>query len=124
MPYSPECVEGVFSEVRRVEGFSRKLASPEKFIADSSALAIVMVGWVSTFSEQFLLLSRVARWFPHGPPFALTLLHPSDPWPLAGHPEAMKMSCRRAYFHASDAPIVKLRRSRGGCCSLYGLIGG
>jgi hypothetical protein len=84
-----------------VEGFSRKLASPEKFIADASALAIVLVGWVSTFSEQFLLLSRVARWFPHGPPFALTLLHPSDPWPLPGHPEAIKMSCRRAYFHAS-----------------------
>src|SRR5215204_5231115 len=29
------------------------------------------------FSEQLLLLSRVARWFPHGPPFALTLIHPS-----------------------------------------------
>jgi hypothetical protein len=25
-------------------------------------------------SEQLLLLSRVARWFPHGPPFALTPL--------------------------------------------------
>jgi hypothetical protein len=25
----------------------------------------------------------------------------SDPWPLAGHPEAMKMSCRQGYFHTS-----------------------
>jgi hypothetical protein len=25
------------------------------------------------------------------PGFPLTLIHPSDPWPLAGHPEAMKM---------------------------------
>jgi hypothetical protein len=30
-------------------GFSGKLASPGKFIADSSALARVLVGWVSTF---------------------------------------------------------------------------
>src|SRR5215203_1097601 len=29
-------------------------------------------------------------------------IHPSDPWPLPGHPEAMKMSCRRDYFHTSD----------------------
>jgi hypothetical protein len=27
------------------------------------------------------------------------LIHPSDPWPLAGHPEAMKMSLD--YFHTS-----------------------
>src|SRR5215204_6372153 len=27
------------------------------------------------------------------------LIHPSDPWPLAGHTEGMKMSCRRDYFH-------------------------
>ena len=65
-----------FSEVRRVEGFSRKLASPETFIANSSALAIVLVGWVLTFSEQFLRLSRAARWLPRDPPFAL-LIHPS-----------------------------------------------
>src|SRR5215203_5080396 len=31
----------------------------------------------------------------------LALIHPSDPWPLPGHPEAMKMSCRRDYFHTS-----------------------
>ena len=41
------------------------------FIVDSSALAMVMVGWVSTFSEQLLLLSRVALGFPQGPPFSL-----------------------------------------------------
>src|SRR5829696_1143122 len=29
------------------------------------------------------------------------LIHPSDPWPLAGHPEARKMSCRRNCFHTS-----------------------
>jgi hypothetical protein len=28
-------------------------------------------------SEQLLLPSRVVRWFSHGPPFALTLIHPS-----------------------------------------------
>jgi hypothetical protein len=28
-------------------------------------------------------------------------IHPSDPWPLPGHPEAMKMSCRQGYFHIS-----------------------
>ena len=31
----------------------------------------------------------------------LTLIHPSDPWPLPGHPEAMKMSRRQGYFHTS-----------------------
>src|SRR5215218_151355 len=31
----------------------------------------------------------------------LALIHPSDPWPLPGHPEAMKMGCRRVYFHTS-----------------------
>src|SRR5215218_6925242 len=30
-----------------------------------------------------------------------TSIHPSDPWPLAGHPEAMKKSYRRDYFHTS-----------------------
>ena len=35
-------------------------------------------------------------------PTLRTSIHPSDPWPLAGHPEAMKMSCRRqGYFHTS-----------------------
>jgi hypothetical protein len=29
-------------------------------------------------------------------------IHPSDPWPLAGHPEAMKMSCRQGYFHCEN----------------------
>jgi hypothetical protein len=29
------------------------------------------------------------------------LIHPSDPWPLEGHPEAMNMSFRRDYFHTS-----------------------
>src|SRR5215216_7904420 len=28
-------------------------------------------------------------------------MHPSDPWPLPGHPEAMKKSYRRDYFHTS-----------------------
>jgi len=28
-------------------------------------------------------------------------IHPSDPWPLPGHPEAMKKSYRRDYFHTS-----------------------
>src|SRR5215212_6152599 len=32
---------------------------------------------------------------------AQALIHPSDPWPLAGHPEAMKKSYRRDYFHTS-----------------------
>ena len=31
----------------------------------------------------------------------LALIHRSDPWPLAGHPEAMKMSCRPDYFQTS-----------------------
>src|SRR5215217_2362601 len=29
-----------------------------------------------------------------------TSIHPSDPCPLPGHPEAMKMSCRQGHFHA------------------------
>jgi hypothetical protein len=32
-------------------------------------------------------------------PTLCTSIHPSDPWPLAGHPEAMKMSLD--YFHTS-----------------------
>jgi hypothetical protein len=28
-------------------------------------------------------------------------IHRSEPWPLAGHPETMKMSRRRVYFHTS-----------------------
>jgi hypothetical protein len=28
-------------------------------------------------------------------------IHPSGPWPLAGHPEAMNMSCCRDHFHTS-----------------------
>src|SRR5215212_6859821 len=31
----------------------------------------------------------------------LALIHPSDPWPLPGHREAMKKSYRRDYFHTS-----------------------
>jgi hypothetical protein len=31
----------------------------------------------------------------------LALIHPSVPWPLPGHPEAMKMSCYHGYFHTS-----------------------
>jgi hypothetical protein len=34
-------------------GFSRKGGFPRKFIADSSALAIVMVGWVYLLSSSF-----------------------------------------------------------------------
>src|SRR5215216_3774687 len=34
-------------------------------------------------------------------PSLLPLIHPSDPWPLPGHPEAMKKSYRRDYFHTS-----------------------
>ena len=29
----------------------------------------------------------------------LVLIHPSVPWPLPGHPEAMKMSRCQGYFH-------------------------
>jgi hypothetical protein len=29
------------------------------------------------------------------------LIHPSDPWPATGHPEAMKMEPPQGYFHAS-----------------------
>src|SRR5215213_5329127 len=29
------------------------------------------------------------------------LIHPSDSWPLPGHPETMKKSYRRDYFHTS-----------------------
>src|SRR5918994_3630840 len=31
----------------------------------------------------------------------LVLIHPSVPWPLPGHPEAMKMGCPQGYFHTS-----------------------
>jgi hypothetical protein len=31
-------------------------------------------------------------------------MHRSDPWPLAGNPEAMKMSCRQGYFLTSSYP--------------------
>src|SRR5687768_931873 len=34
-------------------GFSRKGGFPRKFIADSSALAMVMVGWVYLLSSSF-----------------------------------------------------------------------
>jgi hypothetical protein len=46
--YSPKCVEDEFCELR------------QEFIANSSGLARVSVGWVLTFSEQFLLRSRAA----------------------------------------------------------------
>src|SRR5215204_1570632 len=50
----------------------------------------------------------------------LAPIHPSVPWPLPGHPEAMKMSCRRDYFHTSGPwPLLqghpegmKIRRGR------------
>jgi hypothetical protein len=61
-PYSPECVEYKFCELR------------QEFITDSSGLGRVSVGWVLTFSEQLLLHSRSARWLPRDPPFA-PLLH-------------------------------------------------
>jgi hypothetical protein len=31
-----------------------------------------------------------------------TPIHASVPWPGKGHPEAMKMSCRRDYFHCEN----------------------
>jgi hypothetical protein len=33
--------------------------------------------------------------------FSLALIHPSDPWPLPGHPETMKMETPQGYFHTS-----------------------
>jgi hypothetical protein len=46
---------------------------------------------------------------------ATRLIHPSDPWPLPGHPEAMKMSCLveaifTPVFHrsASDHHVMKV----------------
>src|SRR5215211_6142609 len=35
------------------------------------------IGGVGLSSEQLLLLSRVARWFPQGPPFPVASIHPS-----------------------------------------------
>jgi hypothetical protein len=32
----------------------------------------------------------------------LALIHPSVSWPGKGHPEAMKMSYRRGYFHCEN----------------------
>jgi hypothetical protein len=41
----------------------------------------------------------------HLPSVAHTLIdrviHPSVPWPLPGHPEAMKMETPQGYFHIS-----------------------
>jgi hypothetical protein len=54
-------------------GFSGKLASPRTFIVDSSLLARVSVGWVSTFSEQLLLLSELLVSFPVAHPSLLPL---------------------------------------------------
>ena len=50
--YSPECVEGKFSEVRSVWGFW-EVGFSVTFIVDSSPLAIVMVGWVYLLSSSF-----------------------------------------------------------------------
>src|SRR5919112_2195007 len=47
--------EGEFSEVPERRG-SGKLASPGTFIADSSALARVLVGWVYLLSSSYSLL--------------------------------------------------------------------
>jgi hypothetical protein len=53
----------------RSRGFSRKLASPE----NSSPIHRFSLWYrgVGLPSEQLLLPSGVARWFPHGPPFAV-----------------------------------------------------
>jgi hypothetical protein len=62
----------LFTEVRG-RGFSE--VRQEEFIGNSSEFARVLVGWVSTFSEQLLLLpSRVARSFPGAHPLLSPLL--------------------------------------------------
>jgi hypothetical protein len=48
-------------------------------------------------------------------------IHPSVPWPGIGHPEAMKMSCRRHYFHISAYEVNVLNftlTSVPGSCTL------
>ena len=69
-PLFPRVPGREFSEVRQ-----------EEFIGNSSAFARVLVGWVSTFSEQLLLSSRVARSFPVAHPLLSPLftLVPSPP---------------------------------------------
>jgi hypothetical protein len=66
------------------------------------------VGWVSTFSEQLRLLSRVARWFPQGPPFALTLIHQSVQNGLS------------ANFAVTEFYEVRLQAARFGLTYAYG----
>jgi hypothetical protein len=33
---------------------------------------------------------------------SISFIHPSVPWPLPGHPEAMKMSSHQDYFHCEN----------------------
>src|SRR5215207_11777287 len=53
-------------------GFCRKLASPGTFIADSSALARVLVGWVYLLSSSFSFPELLVG-FPRAHPLLLPL---------------------------------------------------
>src|SRR5215213_6800417 len=65
----------------------------------------------SYLHKQYLKvgLNRLQKRRPKGG-LKSTLIHPSDPWPLPGHPEAMKMGCRGGYFHT--VPGKRFLRSR------------
>src|SRR5215218_8902683 len=67
----------------------------------------------SYLHKQYLKvgLNRLQKHRPKGG-LKSTLIHPSDPWPLPGHPEAMKMGCRRVYFHTSAWGILRTSHSR------------
>ena len=65
---------------------------PRKFIADSSLLARVSVGWVSTFSEQLLLLSELLVGFPMTHPSLLPL------FTLVPRSHVLRRSSRREFI--------------------------
>ena len=58
------------------------------------------VAWLEAlFDTKIVRLDRARSTRPF---LFLALIHPSDPWPLPGHPEAMKMSYRQGYLHCEN----------------------
>ena len=78
-------------------GHHRAVWAPQRgcvwVIDEVDAVAFWQLWWSMCCPHALLNVAR--RLLDH------TLIHPSDPWPLAGHPEAMKKSYRRDYFHTS-----------------------
>src|SRR5215208_4309134 len=88
----PSAWKGNSAKFAAFRAFSGKLASPRTFIVDSSLLARVSVGWVSTFSEQLLLFSELLVSFPVAHPSLFPL------FTLVPRRHVLRRSSRREFI--------------------------